>query len=618
MSGHFSLDVDPDAVASAARNLTQFPEPLVRGGQRMSALAGALSAKWRGKAADSAEREVAALGRHTTSMAPHFERAGAALQRLAAVYAQATDSELPRLNARWASLQAEQMASLAAARRTFDLRMAGLALSRMPPDTLASQSRAHAVRLQQDRTASESALWRGQDTLESEYDALVYRLHSATRSAASAISAATVVRVSPLAAGVFGRAGALGRFVGNWLDPSGHDAYPDLALGAISGGLRRPPTDVDALAGLLDRARAAGYDPVDYGRALKNYWDSFALREAGIDGASWDPALGAEHNRATIEKVYRYYGDLYLRRPELEWAGMANMIGPSFAGGFLDLAMLRKLASRLDSLPPGARRHLPPGTGELSKMPEAEIRWYETKLLTMQKDIFFDQATMHAAYERGGIDAIDEMVAAVIIARPRIVEAWRDINRGRREGNSQLVRLGNTALLRREQYEVIADSYDQMREHGPTGPAVTWAMTLVGAPSIPGAKTYPQVFPLSVTKETPGSERLGIRELLDTISPFPLSPVVPPVGPSIDNPMQGSVTVTTPLPDGNISQRAQRWKLITQDTLPAYLHLLDQDPAGARQIIGLPVADRIAHSRLDETWDDTLRRLAEWEADIDQ
>ena len=33
---------------------------------------------------------------------------------------------------------------------------------------------------------------------------------------------------------------------------------------------------------------------------------------AGIDLDHWDPSKGADVNRATIEAVYRYYGDVYL------------------------------------------------------------------------------------------------------------------------------------------------------------------------------------------------------------------------------------------------------------------------------------------------------------------
>jgi hypothetical protein len=37
--------------------------------------------------------------------------------------------------------------------------------------------------------------------------------------------------------------------------------------------------------------------------------------------------------------------------PDLQWAGMANMIGPSFAGGFKDMAMMRDLAQQIADNP---------------------------------------------------------------------------------------------------------------------------------------------------------------------------------------------------------------------------------------------------------------------------
>lgn len=172
------------------------------------------------------------------------------------------------------------------------------------------------------------------------------------------------------------------------------------------------------------------------------------------------------------------------------------------------------------------------------------------------------------------------------------------------------MRAGNTHMLRREQYEIIAGDYDRMREHAPTGAAVTFGMTFTGAPSSPGTRSYPDVFPLRVDLETPGPRSFGTPHSVLGIG-------VPHVG--ADNPLQGTIRVDTPLPDGNVSVADQRWQLIEQDTLPAYQHLLDTDPGEARRILETPVGERIEDYRLTERYDEILGQLLDWDVvDMDQ
>ena len=115
-----------------------------------------------------------------------------------------------------------------------------------------------------------------------------------------------------------------------------------------------------------------------------------------------------------------------------------------------------------------------------------------------------------------------------------------------------------------------------MRSH-PGGEAVTYMVTLAGEPSIPGAKSYPEVFPYTFTVESPGPENV----------PFT----------NWDNPTQFRTDFTTGFPDGNIADADQRWALIQQDTLPAYQDLLATDPARAEQIIASDFDDRVEQYR---------------------
>ncbi|WAJ32693.1 WXG100 family type VII secretion target [Arthrobacter sp. FX8] len=324
--------------------------------------------------------------------------------------------------------------------------------------------------------------------------------------------------------------------------------------------------DAAADSGLISK-NSKGYQ--DF---LNSYWNRQAMLDMGIDPADWDTSKGTEYNWETITKVYDFYGQAYLANPDLQWAGMANMIGPSFAGGFRDMAMLRDLAQQITDNP-ASDIPLPvlDQLEQLAGMTDAEIRFYETSMLDMNKEIFLDQARQHQAYLNGGIDEINRLRDSGAIDQAT-ANAWAQID----SGDPDQVREGNTALLYREQNEIIADDYDNMRGH-PGGEAVTYMVTLAGEPSIPGAKSYPEVFPYSFSVESPGPENI----------PFT----------SWDNPAQFRTDFTTGFPDGNIANADQRWNLIRQDTLPAYQHLLATDPDRAAQIIGSDFDGRVDQYR---------------------
>ena len=343
----------------------------------------------------------------------------------------------------------------------------------------------------------------------------------------------------------------------------------------------------------LDLMRKMGVDPKQYKNLLQLYWVATAAQKAGIDLSKWDPSRGAGALKDIILKVYTYYGNLYLQNPYMQWAGMANMIGPSFAAGFFDLDLFRRIAKGLEHQP-----GVPFDMRALAGASDQELKFFETTFLTMQKDIFFDQAMMHEAYLGGGMASIRELQEAGLID-PRGEQAWANIDEGRRTGNVDLLKAGNTALLYREQHDIIEHNYQKMYDRPLTGPAFTYLMTAVGEPSIPGAKSFAEYKPLTVTVETPGPERI------------PFTPW--------DNPLQGEVKVKTPLPDGNIAHFDDRWDYISKDTLPAYQKLLAEDPGRAKDIIGSDVGGRIDEYRLQNRADDLAKKfITDWDVDFDQ
>jgi hypothetical protein len=344
----------------------------------------------------------------------------------------------------------------------------------------------------------------------------------------------------------------------------GSDEFRQWALDNPEGA--KAAMDAAADSGLIDK------NSEEYADFLSSYWNNQAMLDMGIDPSTWDTSKGTEHNWETIKKVYDFYGQAYLSNPDLQWAGMANMIGPSFAGGFRDMALLRDLAQQIADNP-ASDIPLPilDQIEQLSDMTDEEIRFYETSMLDMNKEIFLDQARQHEAYMNGGIDEINRLRDSGAIDS-KTAESWAKID----SGDPELIQEGNTSLLYREQNEIIADDYDNMRNH-PGGEAVTYLVTLAGEPSIPGAKSYAEVFPYTFSVESPGPENV----------PFT----------NWDNPTQFRTDFTTGFPDGNIANADQRWALIQQDTLPAYQNLLATDPARAEQIIGSDFNDRVDQYR---------------------
>lgn len=546
---------DPDAVEAAAAAVGTAGERFLAARDSVVAHAHATAAEWTGSAADAALDKLLGLGNRV--LVGHDVCRGAA----------------PVLR--------EYAAQLRIAQRQFT-------------DAQQQKEAGHA-----QLDAAGSGASPGADAARAQATATMAGADAAMADAqarAAAANAAAAAQINSLAA----------QLAQMQLKASGLAALAAAGLIPLLGSLS-PDAELARLREMLARGELT---PEEFARALEAYWTRQALARAGINPSLWDPSAGTAANQEIIAQVYRYYGDLYLQHPYLQWAGMANMIGPSFAAGFFDLEQLRRAAGLLSRLPAGV------GPGQLGLRALAgisahELRFYETTLLEMQREIFFDQAPMHEAYLAGGMPAIREMGRAGII-NARTVQAWQQIDEGRRTGDQELVASGNEYLLRREQFDIIADDYDRMREHFPSGGAFTYtAMTFAGQPSIPGARSYADVFPLTVSAETPGPERLGYP---DNLGPVPL----PGGSVTVDNPAQGRVIVETPLPDGNISDRHQRWNLIEQDTLPAYQELITEDPERAREIIATPVPERIDDYRLEERLDDLEHQLLDWDARFEQ
>jgi len=354
-------------------------------------------------------------------------------------------------------------------------------------------------------------------------------------------------------------------------------------------------TPATVFSAIVQAERARGADPADFATVLQRMYVSRAAEKMGIDMGSWDTSRGAEALLGQVTGSYQYYAQLYLDNPDFMWAGMANMVGPDFAAGFLDLHSFR---DHIDEITPLLPQGMRPLTDVLANMGDNEIAFYEKTFLDMQKGIFLDASTMHEAYLDTGMDGITELRAAGLLAvgpdqspRERVVSeqnalaAWQDIDTGMRTGSQDLIDSGNRSLLYREQHDTIQDQYDAMREHPVTGEAFTTVLGIVGDASVPGTKT------------------LGQYEGGTSFS-YDAMPAVPGV--------QG-VTETVYVPTENLADFSVRWDYIEHDTLPAWQALAHDDPERARALVGASVPDRIEDRRLDNRLGDLVDDLHDTE-----
>ncbi|MGP3971889.1 DUF2515 family protein [Streptomyces sp. 6N223] len=307
-------------------------------------------------------------------------------------------------------------------------------------------------------------------------------------------------------------------------------------------------------------------------------------RQLGIDSAAWDTSKGLSYNDDRIGRVYEYYADLFLRHPELQWAGMAKLAGGLVYAGMQDLHVLRRLNSDerlrwIAATMPG----MPPGMANaLANASEEELEYYEDTFVDMQKQIFVDMGWQHAAYDRGGIAEMRRLAAAGQLSSEQLA-AWEDIA----SGDPERIKEGNAALLRREQEIILQDDYDAMQDR-PLGQAVTYMLGAISESPVPGGKPFRDVVN-DVEVDLPDEIRIPVG-----LMPVPGLPGLGEI--EIDTP--DGIEFDSPLPTGNIADFDTRWQWISQDMLPRYQYLLEHDMEGLRDEVSRPLDERASDYRL--------------------
>ncbi len=390
------------------------------------------------------------------------------------------------------------------------------------------------------------------------------------------VSASTAVAVGlPGVAAAAPTSGAVSQDLQQYLDLPLVNRDAAHGPGGVNPAL---PYDEQRLGALLDQARAAGVEPTRYAALLYQYWLVDVSNAAGIDLAQWDPRAGAEANRQNLIDSYKYYEKLQLQHRELQWAGMGGLVGGDFGGGLLDFELLtdvyeypglsqaaNEVVSRvLQAGGAEAAAQLPDGLRALAEVGATvtpqDLHWVLGMILVMQKNIFSDLMPMHQAYVTEGLPALEEMQRAGLFGAD-IMQAWRDVA----SGDPGRIAAGNGALLRREQYTVIAEQWDQVRDYkGAVGEAITYATTIAATPSVAGVVPPREFHPIEITRPLPDGR---------------------------------TVTITTPLPGWNWSVFDERWEYINAQLLPKYKAMVENDWPGLAAQLSRPYADQLRRGR---------------------
>lgn len=290
-------------------------------------------------------------------------------------------------------------------------------------------------------------------------------------------------------------------------------------------------------------------------RALKEHWLAAAHQRGGIDAASWDITRGLDAaNRKAVYAVPAYYAKLYSIDQAFNWSGMASMIAPSFVAGMEDThdaaQLLTRMQHALDRVPLVGER--------LARAPAYYAEFstrLEQRLMSMQRQIFEDQAMMHEAYLGDGMRGVKELHRTGLID-DHARDAWQVIDAARVTRDPGWIAAGNLALLRREQLQLIEDDYDLIRTAA-SGHLATFGLSNLGRNAIPGVEPMTQYRPLRI------AQRFG---LLLTAS--------------------------------DLSQRDVRWDYIVNRVFPRWQELATTQPAVVSSMINTDTATRMAREGL--------------------
>ncbi len=273
-------------------------------------------------------------------------------------------------------------------------------------------------------------------------------------------------------------------------------------------------------------------------------WQAVVRDELYLDGLAsvgglavngWNPGVvdidnyvvgnGFLNNRAYLYSVYEYYAKLHDDEPDqCLWAGRAKLAGAPVYAGLSDAQ--------------NGRSGLAIGSfGIIDDPILAEI---QDLLIEANINIFEDLAYQFVAYRSSGICALEHLNEEGVIPN-EIFAGWWSIHDGFDDNDFSAVADGNQQLLRREQEEILKETYEALDE----------------AEALFGTVSVSWLFSLLT-----------------------------------DNPVPGGPSFQAVVPDGNIAVFADRWQWITDPNVGMWKLWTGTDKPSRRAWAGLPLRTR--------------------------
>lgn len=261
MPGHFTLDVDVEALRAAQRRIAELGRQLEEEGGKLAAVPDAAT-DWTGGHAVTLKRAVGLLAADMRSGAPLLAEAATAVAELRRAAVDALDA-LPGLNRRWEETVTAFDAAVTGAQSRYDS-----ARESAPPQVWRAEQPELARVLSAARVSAAADRDAAQARLEAEYDALVDSLERAARVCGRAMASATLSPVSRETAAAYAASGR----------------NPDLGLGELAPAdylrgrrpLRRDATDV------LDDLVARGVLPPEVADMSADELDAYLLEHPEV------------------------------------------------------------------------------------------------------------------------------------------------------------------------------------------------------------------------------------------------------------------------------------------------------------------------------------------------
>lgn len=183
-------------------------------------------------------------------------------------------------------------------------------------------------------------------------------------------------------------------------------------------------------------------------------------------------------NKANILAVYQHYEKIYSTDEDTYlWAGLAKLAGAPVYAGLSD-AQWARLGGYV----------MPPLMQGVSG---AVLKDIQSILVQANIDIYRDLAWQFAAYRSSGIEAL----RYVNDINDQLLDysGWLEINEGIFESNAELISSGNIKLLRREQEDILARTYDDL--DALAFGTVSWLFTIMAENPVPSGLSFSTVVP---------------------------------------------------------------------------------------------------------------------------